>query len=156
MRIIALVVSVDEATQNIKIMRNVRNWNFWDWKSIRNIFVFILAGFVVLYFFFNFPDYLRSRTSKLLDQETHGIFIASHNIQRLSQGKSGNKFVIDGMEVDYSYIVNGITYNARDNIPNSLKNHSFLQKLMNSSSRQLRVRYNSLNPQESQIVFNKD
>src|SRR5688572_9195737 len=124
-------------------MKKIFNWTLWDWKSIRIFFVLTVVMSVGVYFFFSFPDYLRNRKSSDTNRETIGTFIKSDKIEMLSQGRTGNRMVTTGLTVEYSYIVDGVTYYAKDKIPNSFENLPFLKSLSGKLNNGLRIKYNS-------------
>lgn len=132
-------------------MNKVKPWELWDWKTIRNVAVLLIAGSVGLMFFFLFPDLLRNSKSILLTETTTGTFIRSENLTQLGMGKTGNHLMLTGIEIEYTYEVNGVTYFSKDRIPNTSGHQMFFNKLRNNRGMPLKVNYNPSNPQESQI-----
>jgi hypothetical protein len=135
-------------------MKKISNWEFWDWKSIWAFFgvtIFIVAA---LFFFINYPGFVRNVNSRQLNRETVGRFVSSEYGQQLRQNTTGNHLSISAVRVEYSYTVNGVLYYSKDNIPNSSENQSFFKSLSENPSLRLKIKYNSSDPQESQINFN--
>ncbi len=137
-------------------MNKVRPWELWDWKTIRNVAVLLIAASVGLMFFFRFSDLLRNSKSILLTETTTGTFIRSENLTQLGMGKRGNYIRATGIEIEYAYVVNGVTYYSKDRIPNSTQHLMFFKKLRNNRGMPLKLSYNPSNPQESQINTNTE
>ncbi|MCX6200207.1 MAG: DUF3592 domain-containing protein [Bacteroidetes bacterium] len=132
-------------------MNKVRPWELWDWETIRNVAVLLIAGGIGLTFLFRFPDLLRNSKSLLLTETTTGTFIRSENLTQLGMSKRGNYIRATGIEIEYAYMVNGVTYYSKDRIPNSTQHLMFFKKLRNNPGMRLKLNYNPSNPQESQI-----
>ena len=132
-------------------MRKVRSWEVWDWKSII-VTISVVSGLcIALSFIFHFPDLLRHQNGKILTNTTSGHFIRAEEVRVRSQGKMGTRSILTGVLIEYSYMVDGVTYYSKDNIPYSSANEAFLGKLSRDRAMILFVFYNPNHPDQSQI-----
>lgn len=137
-------------------MNKVRPWELWDWETIRNVAVLLIAGAIGLTFLFRFPDIIRNSKNLLLTETTTGRFIRSENLLRLGMGRTGNHIGVTGIDIEYTYEVNGVTYFSEDRIPNTSGHQMFFNKLRNNRGMPLKLNYNPSNPQQSQINTNTE
>ena len=126
-----------------------------NWKSVFWISVVILGMSVLLYSVETVPDHIREINSKKFDKQTSGSFIKYKPIERLTQGKMGNKLITEYFDVSYSYKVNNRLYNGIDRVPASKKNYNFMRALNRGNLKNLTIRYNEDEPSSSQIAIPK-
>jgi hypothetical protein len=137
-------------------MQKVRPWELWDWKSIRNLILLLIVVGGASILFFGLPDWLHDSNSQLLTAKTDGKLIRTEYIKQPSMGRTGNHLRVTSIVIEYSYIVNGLTYYSKDKIPNSTKHQRFFGNLTDNPAMILEIKYNPGNPQDSQITTNTE
>ncbi len=134
-------------------MNKVPIWAAWDWKSIRIFAIVLLCCSVLGLIFLDLSDWIRDLNGRNLTIITTGDYISSKPIEQLSQGRTGNKTVTEGYEINYSYWVINKIYYGVDKIPSGVKNLKFIHLLFANTSQKLNIKYDPVHPEKSQIVI---
>jgi hypothetical protein len=133
-------------------MNKIRAWIFWDWKSIRRIFIvfFILISAVVIVFFF--PDWKRNVDSKNYTEKTEAILVDIRSNEFIGMTEFGNQINVCSYKIKYRYFVEGIQYESTDMIPNSVENNKLLTRICNNKNDKLKIKYDPKKPNKSIVT----
>ena len=93
-------------------MKKVRPWELWDWKSIKRFIIVAIFLCGAFFIFDHIPDWVRNSANKTMTETTDGKFVRAEYIKRYSQGRFGNREVVTGILIEYSYSINGKIYNS--------------------------------------------
>ena len=137
-------------------MRKVKSWQLWDWSAIRGGTIILIVSGLLFLFFLRFPDLLRNKNGVSMTASTNGKFLRFEYSKRLSQNQLGNHETVQGVIVEYSYVVANTTYYNQDNIPTSSENQDFINNVTNNTISTLTIKYNPDNPQKSQIFIKNE
>ena len=134
-------------------MRNVYTWQLWDWKTIRNIFLFILFLFIVFIGLLKFKEHNDGNRNKKLSGLVDGEYQSMIEIKRTGNSlTSGTSTPVNYFEVKYFYKVNGQTYFGTCNIFNNSENVTLINGLKRRENKKLHLKYNPFQPAESEII----
>ena len=137
-------------------MKSISKHRFYSSWDLKSIFMSIISiGLIGLFFTsFYFPSCdSRERKSDYYNSETLGTVYSIRNIKGQFQGRTGNRTQTIAYELNYSYDINGKTFNKSEVIYDKPGNLKFIGIVeTNLNKKKFTIRYVSWKPEKSYLV----
>ncbi|GAB5526187.1 MAG: hypothetical protein Roseis2KO_40590 [Roseivirga sp.] len=134
-------------------MANKVPWyKMFEWKSVTGWLFFIILSAILAALIY-LPDIVRTDRLKKYRGETYGVITNVKENLRVIQGSEGTVRKIESFTIDYSFVVDGFSYNSKDDFKSNPVNNNTLNKVLKLDSGRVKIRYDENMPEKSLIVW---
>jgi hypothetical protein len=129
----------------------IHSWDFWDWKGIIQVCIFLIVLLLIFIFLIDGPKVYKEAQEKKMNMETTGTVIKFKKAKSAGTFENSSSVYLDGATIEYTYSVDTISYRGFEFVPNDVSNRNFLYRLFNSDNLSIKIKYSSKAPTKSII-----
>ncbi len=134
-------------------MKKVYFWELWNWKPVRNIGIFLSVIFVAYLLLSRFKEYQDKKQSDVLSGITTAKFESIEPVQGMHQTKAlGTISTVEYYKVTFSFMLNKKFYLNSAVLYNVPQNRELINQLIRRQKKEIQVRYNPLQPEQSSVI----
>lgn len=134
----------------------IRFYQTIDSKSIFWTIIVVSLISLLIYISNSYSPILDSFKLSKYDEETVGRLISTDEQVIFHQTRMGSTPSIDNIKVEFTYQVGENTFMNKEIVNGTIDNISNLRRIMNSSGKIIKIKYQSKNPSKSMINLLSD